>query len=185
MALWTAGILLCLGLVWFVGVVAVPAWGVRAVLVRASNMREEPGEYVIANLGGGQAAARRLGLYLRMPGFLVPHRRLAAGILGQCGYAATPELLQCVVDSDREVRLEAVDALGRMRAVCATKPLMRRLGDPDRLIRSKAAWALGEIGLEARAAAPVLEKCLSDENEPVRAAAAEALKKIRGEEPPK
>jgi len=185
MALWTGALLLALGLAWFIGAVAVPVWGVRAVLVSASDMKAEPGENVIEGLGGSQDAARRLGLYLRLPGFLVPHRRLAAAILGQCGQAATTELLRCVVDKDPEVRLEAVAALGRMRDVCAIKPLMGRLGDSNRLVRAKAAWALGEIGPEARAGIPALEKALSDEQKEVGSAAAEALEKIRGQEPGK
>ena len=179
---WTLGILAALGLCWFVGAVLVPVWGVRAVLVSASDMTTEPGENVIESLGGSQDAARRLGLYLRLPGFLVPHRRLAASILGQCGHYACSELARCSEDQDCDVRREAVEALGRLRTAQAVVPLIRGLGDNDERIRAIAASALGDIGPEASAAIPTLNKCLSEWKEPARTVATEALKKIRGEE---
>jgi hypothetical protein len=186
MAAWTAAILLALGLAWFVAAVVVPAWRVRAevlpVMVQAADMREEPGDYVIQSLGGGSDAARKLGAYLRLPALLARHRRLASAILGQCGHYACSELARCSEDQDCDVRREAIEALGRLRSAQAVVPLIRGLGDNDERIRAIAASALGDIGPEASAAIPALNKCLSEWKEPTRTVAAEALKKIRGEE---
>ena len=59
------------------------------------------------------------------------------------------------------------------------------LADPVARVRFGAADALGEIGAAARESVPALERALEDESEQVRTAAAEALKRIRGEEPRK
>jgi HEAT repeat protein len=48
-----------------------------------------------------------------------------------------------------------------------------------------AVYALYWIGPQAKEAIPALEKALQDENSNVRAAAADALEKIRGEDSPK
>ena len=45
-------------------------------------------------------------------------------------------------------------------------------------MRKYAAYALGELGAEARSALPNLRKALDDPEKPVRDAAAAALKKI-------
>ncbi len=177
--LWGAGMLAVLGLVWFVAAWVVPVWRVRVVMVRAANMNTEPGEYVIESLGDGPSAARRLGLYLRVPAPFVPHRRLAAGILGQCGHYAESELPRLLADRDPEVRAEAVDALGRFREARFTEPLMAALRDSDSNVRRLAARALGEIGVGATQAVSALAGLLEDEDKPVRQAAAEALKKIK------
>ena len=50
--------------------------------------------------------------------------------------------------------------------------------------RGDAAQTLGRIGPAAREAVPALEKLLGDKERYVRAAAAEALKRIRGEKAP-
>jgi hypothetical protein len=57
--------------------------------------------------------------------------------------------------------------------------------DKSWYIRSLAADTLGWIGPAAHEALPALSEAMKDENEVVRNAAAEALKKIRAEQPPK
>ncbi len=52
------------------------------------------------------------------------------------------------------------------------------LKDPESNVRYRAAQALGRIGPEAKAAAPALKEALKDENELVRKATGEALRKI-------
>ena len=49
-------------------------------------------------------------------------------------------------------------------------------------MRFRAAWALARIGPAATDAIPALEAALKDKSAKVRAAAAEALKKIRASE---
>jgi len=60
--------------------------------------------------------------------------------------------------------------------------LVSLLRDSRSYERLFAARALAEIGPEAKAAVPALEKLLKDETDYVRQAAAYALKRIRGEE---
>jgi hypothetical protein len=58
------------------------------------------------------------------------------------------------------------------------KAHLRDLNDADAQVRREAAEALGELGPNARAAAPALRKALRDKNEAVRDAAAKALEQI-------
>jgi HEAT repeat protein len=56
---------------------------------------------------------------------------------------------------------------------------VKALDDPSWPVRRMAALALGEIGPPARPARAGLEKRLSDEQGPVRKAAAQALERLR------
>jgi HEAT repeat protein len=67
----------------------------------------------------------------------------------------------------------------------AASSILPMLDDPDPIVRQSAAWNVGRIGPAAKATIPKLESLLLDSNQDVRRAAAEALKKIRGEELPK
>jgi HEAT repeat protein len=60
--------------------------------------------------------------------------------------------------------------------------LIDLLKDDTWEMRRGSAWMLGKLGPEARDAIPALTEALKDENEVVRQKAAEALKKIEGEE---
>ena len=79
-------------------------------------------------------------------------------------------------------RTEAVLLLHASGAL-AVPTLTSTCGDPDPDVRRASAWALGEIGPEAKAAIPALEKLLEDAVIDVCPLAAAALKKIRGAEP--
>ncbi len=80
---------------------------------------------------------------------------------------------------DARVRAAAAYALGRMGCRDAVDVLLSVLNDSEGRLRLDTLAALGQIG-DVRAAAP-LQALLQDENFDVRQAAAEALKKIRGE----
>jgi hypothetical protein len=87
MALWTAGILLALGLAWFIGAVVVPVWRVRALL---DDERNYFGiiEGGVAKLGGPERAARPLSIYMRLPEKLAPHKHTRAN--RSCGQQSHP-----------------------------------------------------------------------------------------------
>ena len=118
-------------------------------------------------------------------------------------------------DSDRWVRLRSAEALSRIGGDAAIGGLRQALQDPDKDVRRaaaagtvdldpvgafddfvfmiendaewelrvRAAQGLGGSGLEE--AAPILEQATSDPNEYVRAAAANALRLLRGETIPR
>jgi hypothetical protein len=162
MAAWTAGIVLALGLVWFVGAVVAPVWQVRRELQQLDMAYNfgvsfedywpiDPVRVNINRLGGPNAAATKLDCYLRLKPIVTGYRGSATRLLGRCGRPALPRLIRLLSDSQSDVRFFA-------------------------------ALALGEMGADAEMAGPALQVHLADEEQFVRTAAAEALKKIRGEE---
>jgi HEAT repeat protein len=242
MAAWTAGILVVLGLTWFVAAVVVPVWQVRGEVARAHSSLTTIAEPTYAwptDSKTRKQYVRRLSLYLRVPDLFAPNKARATRMLGQFGYDAMPELLKALRHRDAEVRQYAVMYLGsigpkanqartelarvllndpeasvREDAIIAIamtqgevigpltdheKPWIRlhpeaaellpvwskSMCDSSAQVRSDAARLLGFLGPAAKEAVPALEKALRDDKESVRSAAAEALKKIRGEEPPK
>ena len=155
MAAWTGAILLALGLAWFVGAVAVPWWQVRGAARIASESEE---------------------------GFLGSAGRSVVDNLGGPELAATRlRTYRRLPPWAAPYRAGTLDLLG-----CCGKPgvpaLIDALGDADRAVRAMAAWHLGRIGPDAREATAALTDRLTDTEADVRSAAAEALKKIRGEE---
>lgn len=96
--------------------------------------------------------------------------------------AQAPALTKALGSDEAEFRLTAAVALGRMdaKAASAVPALTKALSDREAPVRLAAARALGQIGRKAAAAAPALKKAAeTDENEPVRREAAEALKRVR------
>ena len=73
-----------------------------------------------------------------------------------------PALVQALQGGDPQVRLKAVEVLGRMGegAQEAVPELMRLLNDPDVSVRKAAARALGQIGPAAKDAVPALMQSL-------------------------
>jgi len=122
MALWSAGILLVLGLCWLAGG-AYDLYGTHQVvqcsmprfshLPTGSSFRPSP----IAGLGGPERATRRLSKYLALPAGLTGRKRrqTAAALLGYCGTPALPPLLRTLQDPDPAVRIGAVEGLDAMR----------------------------------------------------------------------
>jgi len=176
MALWSAGILLALGLAWFVAAVVVPVWQTRAAVQHVYDKlapwygaggfgvtaaREQELKAAVDKLGGPESTARRLGLYLMLPEWtdagsradtyfdmLDPGpRKEAFSVLSFCGPYGVPVLTHHLRDSNSSRRYEA-------------------------------AIALGHIGPEACQAVGQLIKCLSDPEVMPRLAAAMAIGKI-------
>lgn len=112
-------------------------------------------------------------------------RRCAACALGLVGPPARPAfkpLLRCLDDPSSGVRLEAIEALGKIGDPRAVEPLTALLSDPDSDVRECAAGALGAIAaagdLGDAALAAVIH--VFERGEPLyaRAAAARALGRI-------
>ena len=107
-------------------------------------------------------------------------RRAAARSLGQLGKAAFPALKKAMQDPDAEVRRMVIEALSWM-GPDAVPALIDALKDTSPAVRRAAARALGNLGAAAQRARSALETAASDPQEDVRAAAAKALQRIRGE----
>jgi HEAT repeat protein len=193
MALWTIGILLVLGLAWFIGAVAVPFWQVRTALRRhQSSLREIEKE--IGRLGGPEATARKISIFMHMPPWLVAQERMdALFLLYKCGKAGVSVLAAALDSPEAEIRDAAACYLGDLGsdAAPAVPALIRRLGDcavgttrtgmgyesfdfvDASRVRYTAAEALGNIGgSEAESA---LAGLLADPDPEMRACAAMAL----------
>ncbi len=97
--------------------------------------------------------------------------------------AVAPKLTQWLQDKNWEVRRFVAETLGNMGppAKAAVPTLAELLRDNDLSVREAAAGALWAMGPEAKAAAPALKEQLHDEDWPLSFLAAEALKKIEGE----
>ncbi len=239
MALWTAAILLALGLAWFVGTVAAPVWQVRRItdeIGQDTDHQEARG--MIMKLGGQEAAVGKLTLFIRMPDSIAPqwNKKMAAILLGFSGKMGADLLLAQVRTSELQTRFWTIAAIGHADDHRAVEPLISALSDREEVVRAAAASGLGRLGdhravspllqaltnskydprlspilwcngepcrgmagdlyvvpereacvqalgkLGDACAIPMLEKTLDDEDEYVRTAAVEALKKIRGEE---
>jgi HEAT repeat protein len=109
----------------------------------------------------------------------------ALGTIGPAAREAAPLLMQILKGPMPYERQAAAFALGRIGDARAVGPLQGLLTEADWSGRWIAARALGDLGPSAKEAIPALEMLLSDREERVRLIAAEALKKIKGEEPPK
>ena len=117
-------------------------------------------------------------------------RRVAIITLRQVG-GNLPDVIAALADAledpDDETVAWAVPELAMIGpgAAPAVPGLAKVLTRCDPGTRTYAALTLGNIGPRAAAAVPALQSALADENGMVRAAAAESLKRIRCEEPPK
>jgi hypothetical protein len=178
---WTLGILAALGLAWFVGAVAVPVWRVRQsvpkALVRCQPVRTvgadgegyvefdfRAGRNTVAALGGPREAGRQVSLFLSLPDWLS---------------GANPEQL-------RGLRLTAALVLpecGRYGLPGAR----RLLRSDDESVLTLMLMSLPAYGPEAGSLKPELERILrrTPDSSNVHRLAADALAKIRAEEPPK
>jgi hypothetical protein len=172
MVLWSAGILLALGLTWFVGVVVVPflqvRWAVQRAVVSTPYYSKE-----IGRLGGEQVAARKLRLYLRMPMRWAPCRNTAIRMLCECGYEAAPDVWQVLRKEAPDVRVEVMRGMGWIGISNGTEYLLAELQAPDPAVRQAAALALMDIN-DPRTVEP-LAAALKDRDAGVRCAAATAL----------
>ena len=114
-------------------------------------------------------------------------RQVSAHALGEIGppaREAVPALLRLATDDSRYEEAVAARALGRIgdRAEEVVPVLVEMLEEHGGYFtRAQAAEALGRFGDRARPAIPALTKALEDNEALVHAAAAGALKNIRGE----
>lgn len=94
--------------------------------------------------------------------------------VGPKAAAAVPVLIERLGDSDRKTGESALWALGYCKPQ-SVEPLIDCLLSADPQVRERAAWAIGNIGDEARPASDSLRRLLKDPAENVRSRAAWAL----------
>jgi HEAT repeat protein len=107
--------------------------------------------------------------------------------MGSEAKAAAPALRKLLESKDELVQITGVHALLAVdpanpdNAKMAVPVMTAALKNPLAFIRGEAAMTLGDLGKAAAGALPALEAIQQkDENSEVRAAAAEAVKKIKG-----
>ena len=108
-------------------------------------------------------------------------RQLAAmDELTEMGAEALPALLEAVDNKDVEVRLAAIEVLGRIgtKARSATPKLIELVDDKNPHLRYGAIWSLGEIGSPAKAAIPKLIDGLSSTDDKCQIECVQALGKF-------
>jgi hypothetical protein len=157
MFVWSATIIVALGLVGLVGVSLAWIKTTRAA-VSTYCWNPESMERAIQDLGGPTQARHRLNLYLQLPRFLTINRDVAAALLGGCGRQAIPSLCKRLEDQDERVRVFYAMGLQRFGADGAQSlpALIRMLGHASPEERKQAAYALATIGPASRPSIPSL-----------------------------
>ncbi|MDD1709167.1 MAG: HEAT repeat domain-containing protein [Methanoregulaceae archaeon] len=102
----------------------------------------------------------------------------AVSELRKMGRPAVQYLIINLWDTDKRVRMAAVDALGAIGDHRAYEHLVKMLDDPDHDVRFASVIALGELG-DNRAVEPLSKAC-HDPNCYVRTVAEEAVMKLGG-----
>ena len=91
-----------------------------------------------------------------------------------------PAMIVVLKSQEKEARIDACVKLARAgsKAAAATEPLIPLLQDEDPVVRRLAAYALGEIGPEAKAALPALKEMARDADRDAVRQVINSLKKI-------
>jgi HEAT repeats len=166
--LWAIALILLLSTGLLCWLVVVPFIQVRKIVERVA--RTKTGEYEEVKRMGPVVAARRLGLYFRMPESIAPEKLAALRMLSHCGQAGAPAIIEALDDEDREIRQAAAEQLPWSEV--SAPALIRTLRDPDRLVRSCAATTLAGFGPPAT---PHLVRALGNSDPMVRKLAIRAL----------
>ncbi len=177
---WGAALALLLTAGLFCWLVVAPVWQVHRALGRCESEYAGTGWATVTaeeidGLGGPAAAAEKLGLCTRIPGFLAPGRLITVEVLAECGCEAVPELLR-LLDSDEWVlRWSAALSFRKIRDSRSVEPLIARLKDEHGHVRVAAATGLA-FQEDLRAVEPLIQ-ALDDKK--ARDAAAKALGVLR------
>jgi HEAT repeat protein len=166
------------------------------ILVRAGDPAAL--NQVIADAGDKQAPVRFLALTILREAAEVPEAglRAAARALGDDdpamrlvaldllrahpGADSAPLIAGGLADGNRDIRLASVRALGTSRDQRSVLPLLQRLDASDRIQRLLIIDALASLGRHPTLdAGPALVRQLDDPGDDVRAAAVEALGRLR------
>jgi len=185
MVLWSLGILLALGLVWFVASVIVPCYQVRRAI---GSLWGGSGRDAVRRLGGREAALAKLRLYRRLPERMAPAKEYLAHLLVECGDRAVPDLEVALNSTDPSTARQSHDALyytpmepdagwTREEVVALASPENRGMALHHYALRS-----LCRFGSSSAAHIPLLLESLRVEAPMLALSAAFALGEIRDPE---
>jgi len=195
--LWAIALTLLLALGLFSWLVVVPVWQARSVLRNRipalSTFGEREGhvpiptgvaQAVVSDLGGQDAASRKLTVSVRYWPMDDWHTHLAVRVLGHCGERGREELKLIVrsgPDAYRDTArwvLEHPPGWREKEDEAATWASLLAHADP--LTRVAGAQHLGEMGTSATRQVPDLERLRREDSDArVREVATEAIKKIK------
>ena len=130
----------------------------------------------------GDTIAPDLEAKIKDPAAGLATRLTACRVLARLGPKATPTLMEATAGEPKQLRLKAIECLGRVEPSSAeiVKKLLALVDDQDFATRKEALEGLAEIGPPARQAADKLQSILNDanEDETIRSLAKAALKKV-------
>jgi hypothetical protein len=130
----------------------------------------------------GDKVAGDLAAKIKDPGVGLATRLTACRALGRLGPVATPTLLEAIGGEPKQLRLKAIECLGRVEPSSdqiVTK-LLALVDDQDFETRKTAINGLKDVGVPAKNTAEKLQSILNDpkEDETIRSAAKAALKAV-------
>ncbi len=170
--LWAIALTLLVTTALFCWLVAAPVWRTRAVVARCRAElddrcpnRDDIRKYV-PQLGGPDAAAEGLWMYIVAPAWAAPHESLAIGLLPGCGEGGYERLKQLLADKDPNVRISAVTALGCVdgRAEEVLSLLGKALREEPENVRYAAILSLHQLSLPVKSIESDLAATARDED---------------------
>lgn len=195
--LWGVGMLLALGVCWFVGAIAVPVWKVRkAVPLGTVPLYDDTGFLREIGLDWGRSfrwqddgywwpTAADVGVYVRMPNWVAPEKERALSLLA--GKKDGVPILVHLLESPRtDLRMAAAYFLADIHPWNreAVPGLVKALRDDHYQVKCLSAYALGRIAAPEAIEPLKVVQANKNEGEFVRQAAEDALERIRAEERP-
>ncbi len=130
----------------------------------------------------GVTIAPELVAKIKDPSAGLATRLTACRVLARLGPLATPTLLEASGGEPKQLRLKAIESLGRVEPSSdeIVKKLLALVDDADFATRKAALGGLKDVGLPAKQAADKLQSILNDpqEDETIRSLAKAALKAV-------
>ena len=130
----------------------------------------------------GDKIAGELAAKIKDPSIGLATRLTSCRVLARLGPVATPTLLEAIGGEPKQLRLKAIECLGRVEPSSdeiVTK-LLALVDEQDFETRKTAINGLKDVGVPAQAAAEKLQSILNDpkEDETIRSVAKAALKAV-------
>ncbi|HOW73065.1 MAG TPA: HEAT repeat domain-containing protein [Phycisphaerae bacterium] len=183
LVLWVVALTVLIASAFVLLTIVAPVLAVRRAIADVPlkyQVNDEGCAMAVDALGGREAAAKKLSVYINMPNWAASAKSTAVFFLAATGEAGTPAMLRCLDHASDSVRGAAVMAL--IRGHPAGRQAVPKLMALSRGGNDKMSWgailALGAVGPEAGEAVPLLIEHLRDRDPQRRQFAAKALGQI-------